>query len=271
MSEFQQPKTRLVQIQIPPDLQEGSLMHVEYDGKMFSITVPPGVKSGDTIAVEIVDAVAPPLDENAERLPPYSGQEEEQQTPWVQDAERQSSEPGEGESVDGAIQPAQKKEISKTRAGLGAAAVGATVGFLLVGPITGVVVAGVALYATTRNDQIGAAAVGVGGVAVKGYDKTKEFAEKHDVYNRMKAAGAGTAKKVGEIDQQYGISKKVNAATKATVSKAVEINNKYDLTGQAARGIMSAGSAINRLVNKPAAAPTPVIQAQESQEVTTLK
>jgi len=144
------------------------------------------------------------------------------------------------------------------------------VGTLLIGPITGVVVAGVALYATTRQDKIGEPAVRVGGVAAAGYDSTKAAAEKHDVYNRVKAAGAATAKKAGEIDEQYKVSKNVKAATTATVTEAIRINNKYDITGQASRGMKSAGSAIGKLVAPKRKSNSSVPTVQASTTSTTL-
>ena len=262
MSEFSNTRTKVVQVQIPPGQEEGSLIHVESDGKLFSITVPAGVKSGDTIAVEIQEDV----EENTTPL-----MVEQEAEPWVREAERI----GEGGEVTQGqpVEPA-KKPMSRTKAGLGAAALGAVVGTLLIGPITGVVVAGVALYATTRNDRVGAAAIRVGGAAASGYDSTKAAAEKHDVYNRMKSAGAATAKRAGEIDQQYKISENVTKATKATASEAIRINNKYDITGQAARGIMSAGSAIGRLVApKPksdAGSSVPMVQATATSTKVTL-
>jgi hypothetical protein len=217
---------------------------VESDGKLFSITVPQGVKSGDIIAVEIEADIA------QEGMTDPAALSSDAPAEWVQQAERC----GEPPTDETAVEP--RKPPSDTKKAMGAAVVAAVVGTLLVGPITGVVVAGAALYATTRKDRIGAAAMGVGGAAAVGYDKTKEAAEKNDVYNRVKAAGAATAKKAGEIDERYQVSKNVKAATKATVTEAVRINNKYDLTGQATRGMMSAGAAIGKLVSsKPASQP----------------
>jgi hypothetical protein len=54
------------------------------------------------------------------------------------------------------------RNVTASKAALGAAAAGAVLGTLLMGPITGVVVAGAALYASTRDDKIGDAARGTG-------------------------------------------------------------------------------------------------------------
>ena len=195
---------------------------------MFAITIPDGVSPGDAICVEIQDDL--------------------QEGSRVVMLDNNSVVPADGEEDQGNGSQ-DKKPISKDRASLGAAAVGGVIGCLLIGPITGVVVAGVALYATTRDDGIGNAARATGSAAVAGFDKAKDAAEKNHVFDKLKVAGAATAKKAGEINEQYHITGNIKAATKSTVSEASRLNQKYDITGKAARGVMSGASAVGKLVS----------------------
>ena len=62
-------------------------------------------------------------------------------------------------------QPIATTDPKSNRAALGAAGLAAVAGALMVGPVTGVCVAGVALYATTREDEMGTAARQAGSAA----------------------------------------------------------------------------------------------------------
>ena len=149
-----------------------------------------------------------------------------------------------------------------SRASLGAAAVGGIVGTLFIGPITGIVLGGALLYATTRSDNIGEAARSAGTITANTYDKAMEAAEKHHVTDRVKEATAATAKRVQQINEEYKITDKVSAATSQAIQGAKELDAKYHITEQAKGMAVKTGAAlmsgIRRLTDSDAdSKPTP--------------
>ncbi len=220
----------LLQIRVPEGVYAGSNLNVQAeDGKLFAIVVPNGVGPGDTLCVDIREA-GPGATSVVVTTP---------ESKEVVDANSDHS------------------SFSGSRAALGAAAVGAVVGTLLIGPITGVVVAGAALYATTRDDKLGGAARATGSGAVTVFDKARESAEKHHVGEKLAAASAATAKKAAELDEQYKITENVKVATATAISEAKKLNDKYDITGSAARALMSGAAAVTRIANQSSADPKP--------------
>jgi hypothetical protein len=105
------------------------------------------------------------------------------------------------------------------RAALGAAAAVAVAGVILIGPITGIVVAGAALYATTRDDNIGDAARKGGAAACSAYDFGMQKAREHNVFSRLQDAAAITMKKAKEVNEELKITdtaRKLNEEHKIT-------------------------------------------------------
>jgi hypothetical protein len=92
-------------------------------------------------------------------------------------------------------------------------------GVILIGPITGIVVAGAALYATTREDRIGDVARKGGVAACSAYDFGMQKAKEHNVFDRLKDAAAITMKKAKEVDNEMKITenaRKLNEEHKIT-------------------------------------------------------
>lgn len=101
----------LLQVRIPPGVTSGSSLTVQSaDGRLFAVVVPEGLRPGDLLTVDIRDAAGGSTVVVAEAAVDPSA------------LSRDSAGGGEGSS-------------SKTA--LGAAAVGAVVGTILIGPITG--------------------------------------------------------------------------------------------------------------------------------------
>lgn len=109
------------------------------------------------------------------------------------------------------------------RAAIGVAAAAAVVGIVLIGPVTGVIVAGAAIYATTREDSIGDAARKSGVAACSVYDFGMQKAKEHNVYERLKDASAATYRKAQEINDEHKI-------TETAAARAKELNNEHKIT-----------------------------------------
>ena len=132
---------------------------------------------------------------------------------------------------------------STSKAALGAAAAGAVLGTILIGPITGIVVAGAALYASTRDDSIGEAARGTGHATVTAYERTMEAAEKYQVKEKVTAATSATYHKMQEINEEYKVTEKVQAATADVVRSAQDLDRKYDISGKTNRALAAGATA----------------------------
>jgi hypothetical protein len=131
------------------------------------------------------------------------------------------------------------KEYSDSQKSIGAAAAGAVIGTLLLGPIVGVVVAGVAVYATTRDDKIGDVSRSVGMAAMSVFDKGSELATKYQVKEKLSAAGNATVSKFNEIDSEYHVRDKVSEGASVLAAKAKELDAKHGISSKAASLVTS--------------------------------
>ena len=129
---------------------------------------------------------------------------------------------------------------NSARAALGAVAVGGILATLVVGPVTGVAVAGAALYACTRKDNIGEVARTTGSLAAAGFDKMVELDSQYKIVDQLKDATSAAYSKAKEINNEYKITDQV-------ISRAKELDAKYDLT---AKGLECVTSAITSTKSK---------------------
>lgn len=191
-----------VECTIPADGRVGEPMHVRMDdGRVFTVIIPENYRPGDQMAVTIP------------------------RTP-----------------ADGAVitTTTETSTFTTNQRAIGAAATGAIVGTLLVGPLVGVVVAGAAVYATTRDDQFGDAARGMGGLACQAYEKGTELATKYQVKDKLQAAGSATVSKLKEINDEYKVTDKVQEVGGKLAKQAGELDEKYGITSKAS-GLLVAG------------------------------
>ena len=162
---------------LPAGTQPGQNLTVSApDGRLFTIVIPPGCHAGQTINVVVDNNVA-------------SGSTTQLSHP-IND------------------QPIATTDPSSNRAALGAAGLAAVAGALMVGPVTGVCVAGAALYATTRNDEVGTAARQAGSAACYAFDAAK----KYGVFDKIKTVGAATLEKAQQINNEHRVTERVTTA-----------------------------------------------------------
>jgi hypothetical protein len=120
----------VISVTIPNGVLPGQPLNVQApDGRMFQIIVPQDVRAGQTINV-VVDNSA-------------------------QSGSSTTMAAGGGSSSAMSMPPVNPTDPRSNRAAIGAAAAAAVAGTLIIGPVTGVCVAGAALYATTREDEVG--------------------------------------------------------------------------------------------------------------------
>lgn len=115
-----------------------------------------------------------------------------------------------------------RTDVRSNRAAVGIAAAAAVTGLVLIGPITGIAVAGAALYATTREDSIGDAARQGGVAACAAYDFGMVKAKEHNVYERLRDAGTATYKKAVEVNNELKITERASATAR-------DLNNEHHI------------------------------------------
>jgi len=133
-----------------------------------------------------------------------------------------------------------------------ASVTGGILGFILAGPVAGVVLAAIANYVSKKDNEGGEALRGVGKSVIDAYNYISKLNEKFDISGKVttsvseavdkaaeesEAVGKfkGIVTKVGEINAEFGLVEKgkdaiVAAATlsDAALEKVEELNDKYD-------------------------------------------
>jgi len=118
-----------------------------------------------------------------------------------------------------------------------AAGVGAVAGAVLMGPVTAVVGAGMAAYATTRDDDVGKAARITGQTAVTGVTKAREFDKEHDLTTKASRGIKAVWSKGKALNEEHKIAERAGSAGKKLATSLSEMNAKYDLTGKIGKGL----------------------------------
>jgi len=136
-----------------------------------------------------------------------------------------------------------------------AAGVGAVGGFLVLGGIVGAtaaVVAGgaAAAYASTRQDQIGEAARGVGNMTLAAGQKAKAINQEHQITDKAVAMGKAAVEKAKEVDNKYSLVDKAKEGVSKGVQSAKEFENKYHVTDKIASGVSKGLSKATDLMSK---------------------
>jgi hypothetical protein len=210
----------VLDVQLPPGAKPHDKINVTTpDGRTIEIIVPPGCVGGQRINVVVDNNVT--------------------------------------SNSSNSVDAVQHTDVRSNRAAVGIAAAAAVTGLILIGPITGIAVAGAALYATTREDSIGDAARQGGVAACNAYDFGMVKAKEHNVYERLKDAGAATYKKAVEVNNELKITEKASATVR-------DLNNEHHI----AERITAAGvdvvsrtpGAMSALFKMAAAASSPSIK-----------
>lgn len=187
----------ILSVTLPPGAQPGHALSIAApDGRMFEIVVPPNCYPGQTINVVVDGNVTSGSSTHV---------------------------------ADVTTSPVQPTDPKSNRAVIGAAAAAAVTGALLVGPVTGVCVAGAAVYASTRNDEVGDMARKIGAGACYAYDTAK----KHGVFDKIKSVGQATIQKANEVNREYHLTERASAAV-------TDFDREHKVTERVTQGAMTA-------------------------------
>ena len=114
---------------------------------------------------------------------------------------------------------------------------------MALGPLAGVALAGAALYATTRPDDVGNVARATGNATVKTYDAIVHTAEKHHVGEKISEVTAATCRKAQEINEEYHVTDKLSKAAREAASSAKALDEKYHISDKATKLALKSSAA----------------------------
>lgn len=96
--------------------------------------------------------------------------------------------------------------------------------------MVGVIAAGAAVYATTRNDQIGEAARATGSAAISGYNYSSYLCTKYKVMDKIKSAGEATAAKLAEVNEEYKITDRARDLGNRALENIVALDRRHEIS-----------------------------------------
>jgi len=154
--------------------------------------------------------------------------------PWVPTLTSPSS--GAGRQQADGLTRSPKEE--KTKVMGAAAAIGASTGLILMGPVSAAALGAVAAYATTREDKTGSAVRQVGIAGIQVVRGARTFDAEYRITTRATATGQSA------IDQALALG------SKYTPQALAGFNERHKVTNKIGWGLMSASSALSSLVSK---------------------
>lgn len=207
-------------VELPDNATPGDTISVAspYDDQVFAVIVPDNVQSGNKIEIQV-------------ERPTPSG------ATTVVNESTASAASTKGE--EGAV-VSDGSDISENKKALGVTIAAVVVGTLIVGPVSGVILAGGALYASQRRDYVGDAARKGGELAVKAYNRASEIDKAYGITTHLKAAAATTYTKAKEIDAEFKISEKAREAGATAAGEARKIDNKYKISSSVSSSVSKA-------------------------------
>lgn len=218
----EEPEYDCVNVTVPQGVQPGGRLNVQVPGdeRVFNIVLPHDATPGEVIQVMIpksaTGGVSVTATDGAVSTSPPSSLETE-----------------------GADSNANRPPPNDIHKAAGAAAAAAVVGTLVIGPITGIIAAGAAVYASSRNDKVGEATLAVGGAAITGFNKVKDTAEKYGVFEKAKQIGGATLEKAKQIDNELKLTDKAKEAASSAMTKARELDQKHEISSRIAKTVTS--------------------------------
>jgi hypothetical protein len=226
----------MVQIFIPSNSLPGDKINVRLlDGRILEIIIPTNCKPGDPLNI-LVPATVPakPLRTNSSITTVSTS-----------------------DTTNSITTVTNTNEMSDAKKSVGAAGVALAGGVILSGPVVGVVLAGGALYASTRSDKLGDTTKAVGEATIRAIDKGRELGNKYGVFDKIKEATSATYNKAKEINEEYKVTDKMKVVAISATEKVKELDNKYKISETTSKAVLSGVTAGAREITKLAASAPP--------------
>lgn len=142
------------------------------------------------------------------------------------------------------IVPVDKPNIENA-----AAVTGGIVGFVLGGPVWGVLLAAVSNYVVKKEDDSGEALRGFGKVAIESYNFLNKVNSKYDVVNKATTAATEVVESVAK-NADSEVFEKVKKTYAETVTKLDEINKEYELVSKSTAAVSAAAQLSDTAIEK---------------------
>jgi hypothetical protein len=139
--------------------------------------------------------------------------------------------------------------VDKTNVESAAAVTGGVLGFVLGGPVWGVILAAVSNYVVKKEDDSGEALRGFGKTAVESYNFLNKINAKYEISGKLSSALSdliSTVSKKTDSDVLDNVTKTVSE----TVSKVDKINKEYDLVSKSKEAITAAAQLSDVAIDK---------------------
>jgi len=144
------------------------------------------------------------------------------------------------------VLPTDQEELERSRK-IGAGVASGAVGFLLGGPIFGMLLGFGAAYAADKDGAAGDTARAVGDLALTAREKAKGIDEKHHVVDKSKVAASEAWEKAQELDRQHKILERTRAFLVVSWAAVADFVKKHNLVE---RGVEGVGKALYWVAEK---------------------
>jgi len=129
--------------------------------------------------------------------------------------------------------------LEKTNIENSAAVTGGVLGFVLAGPIAGILFAAVTNYVVKKEDDSGEALRGLGKTVIESWNFVTKLNAKYDISTKI----SETVKKSLDSSDSEALTSAREAYSKATI-KVTELNKQYDLVGKG-KEVLVTGSVLS--------------------------
>lgn len=139
--------------------------------------------------------------------------------------------------------------VNEESIGAGASTIAGTAGFIVAGPVFGVIVAAVVNYVAKQENEAGDVARGVGKVALDTFNFFAKLNTKYDLTDKAGSAANGAIDKLKEKDNE-GVFDKVEDALATTTDKLSALNDEFDLVSKGKQVVWVAGDLSEKAIEK---------------------
>lgn len=148
------------------------------------------------------------------------------------------------ETEKGVIIPVNEESIKAS-----SAVVGGLAGFVIGGPVFGVIFAAAANYIASKENEVSEVTLGVGQVSLQTWNFLLKMNGKYDLVDKAGDVVNSGIDKIKEKDTN-GVVDKVQGAISTVAQTATDLNEEYDLGEKAKNVLGSAGQLSNKAIEK---------------------
>ena len=124
---------------------------------------------------------------------------------------------------------------------------GGVIGFLLAGPLGGVLLAAISNYVAKKNDETGEAIRGFGKTSLEVYNYLTKLNSKYEVSDKL---GSQVGSKIEALEAENESVGNIRSAISTTTTKISELDKEYDFVGKGKQVATAAGALSDSAIDK---------------------